>query len=230
LYHQAPKKDVAFIIKKLNNRSRKCFFTRHLMKSSVLLRILHFELEFTINRFYPDDLKFTRGYTRAREKKGQNKMTIAENNSIEESMKGYKEKIVPITKSTLKWRKDLTFVGTTQQGYEIEFDAHAQEGCKPMEALLLSLAGCMAIDIVMILQKMRGSVTEFRMDLVGERNQTPPQYFKTIEMVLHITGKNLDSTKVDRAISLSHDKYCSVYNSLRNDMDVNVRYVLEESN
>jgi putative redox protein len=81
------------------------------------------------------------------------------------------------------------FVGTTQQGYEIEFDAHAQLGCKPTEALLLSLAGCMGIDIVMILQKMRVSLTGLRMDLVGERNQVPPQYFKGIEMVLHIAGK-----------------------------------------
>jgi putative redox protein len=154
-------------------------------------------------------------------------MTVIEH-SIEESLKGYKEKIVPITKSILTWRKDLTFVGMTQQGYEIEFDAYAQEGCKPTEALLLSLAGCMGIDVMMILQKMRVCLTGFRMDLAGERNQTPPQYFKTIEIIMHIGGKDLDSQKVDRAISLSKDKYCSVYNSLRKDLVVNVRYELEE--
>jgi putative redox protein len=155
-------------------------------------------------------------------------MTAEENNSIEESLKGYKEKIVPITKATLAWRKDLTFVGMTPQGYEIEFDAHAQEGCKPMEALLLSLAGCMGIDIVNILQKMRVALTGFRMDLTGERNESPPQYFKTIVLVMHIGGENLDAQKVDRAVSLSHGKYCSVFNSLRNDMTVDVSYVLEE--
>jgi putative redox protein len=156
------------------------------------------------------------------------KMTEAENETIEQCLKGYKEIIVPVTKANLTWRKDLTFIGATPQGYEIEFDAQAQEGCKPMEALLLSLAGCMGIDMVMILQKMRVAVTAFRMELSGERNQTPPQYFKAIEMVLHITGKNLDSEKVDRAVSLSHGKYCSVFNSLRNDIAVNVRYLLEE--
>jgi putative redox protein len=155
-------------------------------------------------------------------------MPIEEKDFLEESLTGYKEKSVPTTKTTLTWRKDLMFVGTTQQGYEIEFDAHAQWGCKPTEALLLSLAGCMGIDIVMILQKMRVSLTGLRMDLVGERNQTPPQYFKTIEMVLHIAGKNLDSKKVDRAISLSHDKYCAVFNSFRKDLEMKVRYLLEE--
>jgi uncharacterized OsmC-like protein len=47
-------------------------------------------------------------------------------------------------------------------------------------------------------------------------------------MVLHIAGKNLDAKKVDRAVALSHEKYCSVYNSLRKDMEVKVRYTLEE--
>ena len=58
---------------------------------------------------------------------------------------------------------------------------------------------------------------------------TPPQYFKAIEIVLHIGGKNLNDQKVDRAVSLSHDKYCSVYNSLRKDLEMKVRYVLEEN-
>ncbi len=148
---------------------------------------------------------------------------------LEESLTGYKEKIVPITKTTLTWDRELIFTGTTQQGYEIAFDAHAQWGCKPTEALLLSLAGCMGIDVVMFLQKMRVQLTSFKMELVGERNPTPPQYFKAIEIVLHIGGKNLNAQKVDRAVSLSHDKYCSVYNTLRKDLEMNVRYVLEES-
>jgi putative redox protein len=148
---------------------------------------------------------------------------------LEESLVGYKEKIVPITKTTLTWDKDLIFVGTTQQGYEVQFDAHAQWGCKPTEALLLSLAGCMGIDMVMFLQKMRVQLTSFKMELVGQRNPTPPQYFKAIEIVLYIRGKNLNTQKVGRAVSLSRDKYCSVYNSLRKDLELKVRHVLEES-
>jgi len=156
-------------------------------------------------------------------------MSSEEKDLLEESLTGYKEKIVPITKTKLTWDKDLVFVGMTEQGYEIEFDAHAQWGCKPTEALLLSLAGCMGIDMVMFLQKMRVQLASFKMELVGERNPTPPQYFKAIEMVLYIGGKDLNAQKVDRAVSLSHAKYCSVYNSLRKDLEMKVRYVLEES-
>lgn len=149
--------------------------------------------------------------------------------SFEENLKGYKEKINPLSKATLRWDKELIFVGRTQEGYEIEFDAHVQWGCKPTDALLLALAGCMGIDIVMFLQKMKMDFESFKMDIKGERNITPPQYFKTIEMVIHIAGKNLNANKIARAVSLSHEKYCSVYNSLRKDMDVKVTYNLEDT-
>jgi len=155
-------------------------------------------------------------------------MPDEEKDLLEESLTGYKEKIVPIIKATLKWDKELIFVGMTQQGYEIEFDARAQWGCKPTEALLLSLAGCMAIDVVTILQKMRIHLASFKAELTGERNLTPPQYFKSIEMIFHIAGKGLNPDKVDRAISLSRAKYCSVYNSLRQDLEMKVRYIIEE--
>ncbi|PKN53079.1 MAG: peroxiredoxin [Deltaproteobacteria bacterium HGW-Deltaproteobacteria-13] len=148
--------------------------------------------------------------------------------NLSESLAGYKQKVNPVAKASLTWQRDLVFTGATPQGYEIEFDAQAQWGCKPTEALLLSLAGCMGIDVVTILTKMRIRLAGFRMEIEGERNPTPPQYYKAVEIVLHIAGKNLDPAKVERAIALSKDKYCSVYNSLRSDLSLNVRYVLEE--
>lgn len=151
-----------------------------------------------------------------------------EKEQLADNLKGYKEKINPINKATLDWDKELIFVGRTQQGYEIEFDANVQWGCKPTDALLLSLAGCMGIDVVMFLQKMRAQLASFRVVITGERNPDPPQYYKKIDMELQIGGKALDPNKVARAVSLSHEKYCSVYNSLRKDMEINVTYVLED--
>lgn len=80
----------------------------------------------------------------------------------------------------------------------------------------------MGIDVVMFLQKMRVQLASFKVELAGERNPPPPQYFKAIEMVFYIAGKDINPEKVDRA------KYCSVYNSLRKDLEMKVRYVLEE--
>ncbi len=151
-----------------------------------------------------------------------------EKEKLIESLKGYKEKVPATEKATLEWDKELIFIGRTQRGYEIEFDANLQWGCKPTDALVLGLAGCTAIDVVMFLQKMHIELAGFKIDIFAERNPTPPQYYKTIEMTLHISGKNIDPKKVERAISLSHEKYCSVYHSLRKDMDVKIKYIIKE--
>lgn len=148
--------------------------------------------------------------------------------SLIDSLKGYKEKVPTIEKATLEWNKELIFIGRTQRGYEIEFDANLQWGCKPTDALVLGLAGCTAIDVFMFLQKMHVEISGFKIDIVAERNPTPPQYYKAIEMILNIFGKKLDPKKVERAVSLSHEKYCSVYHSLRKDMIVKISYVLKE--
>jgi putative redox protein len=143
-------------------------------------------------------------------------------------LEGYKEKVKHMMKGFLFWEKDLLFKGMTQSGYEIEFDAAVQWGCMPTEGLLLSLAGCMGIDVVSFLQKMKTEVHKFKIDLDAERNPTPPQYFKEITMHLHITGKGIKEKQVERAINLSQEKYCSVYHSLRKDLKVNVGYTITD--
>jgi len=146
--------------------------------------------------------------------------------SLTESLEGYKGKIVPLNKGSLTWDKELIFLGRTQRGYEIDFDAQAQWGCIPTESLLMSIAGCLAIDVVSFLQKMKVVLSQFRMDVSGERNPIPPQFYKSVELVIHISGDNITSKKMDRAISLSQEKYCSVYHTLRDDLRVTVRYLI----
>lgn len=147
---------------------------------------------------------------------------------LKESLTGYKEKVAPVTKGTLTWERELIFLGRTQRGYEIDFDAEIQWGCAPTESLLLSLAGCMGIDVVSFLQKMKATLKNFKIEVMGERNPTPPQYYKAIEMILHISGEHITPRHVERAIALSQEKYCSVYHSLREDLKVSVRYILNE--
>lgn len=151
-----------------------------------------------------------------------------EREELEESLKGYKENVAPVLKGTLKWERDLLFTARTQRGYEIEFDAHIQWGCAPTESLLLSLSGCMGIDVVIFLQKMKAKLTNFKIEIIGERNPTPPQYFNAVEMILHISGENITQKQVERAVSLSQEKYCSVYHSLRKDLKVSVKYIINE--
>jgi len=154
-------------------------------------------------------------------------MSDSEKIELEENLEGYKGKIKPINKASLTWDKDLIFLGRTPRGFELDFDAEAQWGCIPTESLLLSIAGCLAIDVVSFVTKMKAKITKFKIDIAGERNPTPPQYYTKIDMVLHIVGENITPKKLDRAISLSQEKYCSVYHSLRKDLQVNVTYTIE---
>lgn len=146
---------------------------------------------------------------------------------MEGSLEGYKAKVAPVSRATLAWNRDLVFTGETAQGYEIVFDAAQQEGCMPTESLLLGLAGCMAIDMVSFLRKMRCEVRSYRMDLTGRRNPTPPQRYNAIEMRIAVTGSGFTQGKLDRAVSLSQEKYCSVYHSLRPDLAVTVGVTFE---
>ncbi|MBI5675647.1 MAG: OsmC family protein [Nitrospirae bacterium] len=151
-----------------------------------------------------------------------------EEDILEKSLEGYKGTILQTNKGSLVWDKDLIFNARTQMGYEVEFDARMQWGCSPTETLLMSLAGCLAIDVFSFLQKMRAEINSFKIDFAGDRNINPPQYYKSIEMTIHITGKGIAPKKVERAISLSQEKYCSVYHSLRKDIEVKVNYKINE--
>jgi putative redox protein len=146
---------------------------------------------------------------------------------LEESLDAYKSKVSQVNKATLTWDKDLVFVGRTNRGYEVEYDAQQQWGCSPTETLLLSVAGCMGIDMVSFLKKMKVEIKSYKMDIVGERNPTPPQYYTSIEMIIAVTGTGLTAKKIERAISLSQEKYCSVYHSLRKDLKMKVDYTFE---
>lgn len=155
-------------------------------------------------------------------------MSAEEKVELDETLEGYKGKINPVNRATLTWDRDLIFLGRTPRGFELDFDAEAQWGCIPTESLLMSIAGCLAIDVVSFITKMKAKITKFKIDIAGERNPTPPQYYTKVDMVLTIGGENITPKKLDRAISLSQEKYCSVYHSLRKDLKVNVTYTIEQ--
>jgi putative redox protein len=135
-----------------------------------------------------------------------------ETTALDESLDEYKSKISQVNKATLTWDKDLIFIGRTNRGYEVEYDAQQQWGCSPTETLLLSVAGCMGIDMMSFLKKMKCDIKS---------------YYTEIQMMMSVAGSGLTTKKLERAISLSQDKYCSVYHSLRKDMKVKVDYSFE---
>jgi len=148
-------------------------------------------------------------------------------NEPKQELETYKKKILPVNKGRLTLLRDLYFMATTQRGYEVEYDVKYEEGCSPTETFLLSIAGCLSIDVVHILRKMRCQVDTYEVAVEGTRNLTPPQYYTSVNIMIRIAGEGITPKKIDRAIALSRETYCSVYHSLREDMEVTVSYEIE---
>jgi len=118
----------------------------------------------------------------------------------------------------------MVFRGGPAGGVETVVDGSAKEGLAPMQLLLLSVAGCMAIDIRMILEKSRVPLTGLEIDAVGARADEPPRRYERVELVCHVQGpRPEDAEKVRRAVELSRDTYCSVLHTLDPEMKIEVR-------
>lgn len=100
-------------------------------------------------------------------------------------------------------------------------DGNGVAAHSPVQMLLLALASCTAADIIDIAGKMRVAITGLDVQVEGDRNEEPPRYFKRVHMRYTARGvAEADRSKVERAVELSHEKYCSVLHSLRKDMEV----------
>lgn len=124
----------------------------------------------------------------------------------------------------LRWTgQGDAFVGGVQGGVEVPIDGDGQTGPSPMDALLLSLAGCMGADVLMILRKGRVPVTTLEVDVEGDRRDEPPRRYTALRLVYRISGPGAEhEAKLERAVALSRDRYCSVMHSLRPDLDVEI--------
>ena len=121
----------------------------------------------------------------------------------------------PVT-AELIWSDGLRF-GATSGPNAVVIDGDGAAGPSPMALAAFALAGCMAVDVVSILQKGRHAVTGLRTSFSGERAPEPPRYYTNIELRFHVAGA-VPAEAVERAIALSRDKYCSVWHSFRHDI------------
>jgi putative redox protein len=122
----------------------------------------------------------------------------------------------------LRWTGEgLVFEGGGEKHPPLRIDGASKAGPSPTEALLLSLAGCMAIDVRLILDKSRVPLETLEVDTIGERAETDPRRYTHIRMVFRLKGPGAEhESRVARAIQLSRDKYCSVFHTFRSDLPI----------
>jgi len=120
------------------------------------------------------------------------------------------------TSLELVWEHDLVFAGNSGDA-SITLDSAGVAGPSPVQALAFALAGCMGMDVVHILRKGRHDLRGLKVALTAERAQEDPHRITAVKLEVYVTGP-VPKDQIQRAIDLSHEKYCSVWHSMRQDI------------
>jgi len=133
----------------------------------------------------------------------------------------------PPTVVDLAWNGGLTFAARAGV-HKWMLDGRNEAGPSPVVTLASALAGCMAVDVVHILTRGRFDVRSFSTRLTGRRAGSEPRRFVAIELSFAIET-TAPREQIDRAIALSREKYCSVWHSLRQDIELTTSVVIAAS-
>jgi putative redox protein len=124
------------------------------------------------------------------------------------------------------------FVGKTPSGHAqaIEADSTRNSAATPLELLLLALGSCTGVDVISILQKSRQHVTDYRIEVSGERREDYPRAYTRLFVNHIVRGHAISESAVARAVELSDEKYCSVAATLRGGTEIVTSYEIIEDN
>jgi putative redox protein len=134
----------------------------------------------------------------------------------------------------VRWSKGLSFTGSADSGFTVPLGTDPSvggdnDGFRPMELVLVALAGCTGMDVMSILRKKRQDVTAFDVKVHGDRIADPPRSFSEITIEYIVTGHNIDSAAVERSVELSMKKYCPVHSMLEKIIPISVKITLLEA-
>lgn len=126
---------------------------------------------------------------------------------------------------------DEFLIATTPGNYSLTIDTKGdrKSAPTPMELLLVSVAACTAVDVVSILEKKRQDVTDYRVEIGGERREEHPRAFTKMHVHHIVHGRGISEQAVARAIELSDEKYCSVAATVRPTVAITTSYEIVEA-
>jgi putative redox protein len=120
-------------------------------------------------------------------------------------------------KATIQSNGDDIFICTNKHGNSVTVDTNSERHSAPtpMELLLIAVGSCTAVDVIDILRKKRQEVSDYKIEVTGERREEHPRSFTKINVHHIVYGRNVSVQAVERAIQLSDEKYCSVAATVR---------------
>jgi putative redox protein len=128
----------------------------------------------------------------------------------------------PPVLAELTWTEALRF-DVTSARISTAIDGDSTTAASPVQMLVIALAGCMSADVVDIVRKGRHALTGFRAEITATRAPEPPTRIVSANLLFHLQG-TVPPAAVERAITLSRDKYCSVWHSLRPDIQLTTAF------
>ena len=133
---------------------------------------------------------------------------------------------------TVQTIQGITFAGLGESGHWVILDTEkkyggSEGGAKPMELVLMGLGGCSGMEILSILKKMRIHVADLKIHIQAEQADEHPKVFKKVDVEYIVKGNQEDSVKIEKAVQLSHEKYCSVIAMLKKEAQINYSYKIE---
>ena len=134
-------------------------------------------------------------------------------------------------KATVHFAGNDLFIGISPSGHALTLDVNHERNSAPtpMELLLIALGSCTAVDVIDILQKKREQLTDYRVEVRGERRLDHPRSYKRMEVHHIVRGHNISDKSVKQAVELSEARYCSVAATLRPTSEIVSSYeVIEE--
>lgn len=139
---------------------------------------------------------------------------------------------MPVTqnKATIQFAGDDVFVGVSPSGHAqvVETNSQRSIAATPMELLLLALGSCTGVDVISILKKKRQRVTDYRIEVRGERREDHPRAYTRMFVKHIVQGRSVSPQAVAQAIELSDTKYCSVAATLRGAAEIVSSYEIIE--
>ncbi len=137
-------------------------------------------------------------------------------------------------KVTTQWKGNMLFESDNPSGHSVLIDTSPEnggnnEGLGPKALMLSSLAGCSGLDVVSIMNKMKVTVDDFKMEVVGELTDEHPKYYHTVTVDYHFYGADLDEKKLQRAVDLSVETYCGVMEMFRRFAKVEINTYFHSS-
>ena len=134
------------------------------------------------------------------------------------------------TTATIHFAGDDFFVGITPSGHAQAIETNSTRGAAatPMELLLIALGSCTGVDVISILKKKRQQVSDYRIEVSGERRDDFPRSYTRLYVKHLVTGRGVSAEAVAKAIELSDTKYCSVAATLRGSAEIVSSYEIVE--